>query len=329
MVINLTPYAAQAIPMREPDGRQVVVAIVKATFDVIDGERLALADEPRGLRMNDEPWDIDSEWSSLRYPSDLCPRKLNSDVVVVADAVAEPGATVVDVAVRIRKRTVALRVHGPRVYYEGPRGIMVGPAAKFERQPIVYEAAYGGATADYALVERRNPAGRGVAKTPADLLGKAAPQIEHPAHPIADASPPPDPVGFGAIPSHWQPRSDFAGTFDEQWQAERMPLMPTDFDWRSNNVAHPALVLDAPIAAGDPIATVGLVPGGATLFEVPELQLQVDAKYDDGKHLSLRPVIDTVLYDVSLGCLELVARHAFALGRGSQALREVRASLVD
>src|SRR5688572_13228409 len=104
-MINATPYAAQAVPVMERDGRQAVVAIVKATFVILEGGRLVLADDQRPVRLEDEPHDRDYPWSSLRYPSDLCPDKVGTDVVVVGEAIADPPAAVADVALKIRDTT--------------------------------------------------------------------------------------------------------------------------------------------------------------------------------------------------------------------------------
>src|SRR5438874_1464247 len=83
-----------------------------------------------------------------------------------------------------------------------------------------------------------------VAKRKRDLVGKPAPQIEHPARPHRTADDDHPPVGLGAIRSHWSPRLERAGTFDEVWEKTRMPAMPADFDVRANNQAHPSLLFD-------------------------------------------------------------------------------------
>lgn len=328
-MINATPYAAQAVPLTERDGRQVVVAIVKATFVIRDDGRLVRADVQQPVRMSDEPLAPDNPWSSLRYPSDLCPQKVGTDVVVLGEALADPPVTSMDVAVKVRDVTVPLRVHGPRVYYRGATGVAVGPAARFERVPIVYELAYGGATDDSALVERRNPAGRGVAKRAADLIDKPAPQLEHPAKPITSASDHPEPVGYGAIPPHWQPRSDHAGTFDDRWLRDRMPIMPADFQPLHYNVAHPSLVFATPLAPGDVVAALGLSLGRDRLlrFELPDLGVTVDARYDHGERRKVALPIDTVLVEAPASRVEIVGRAAFVKGRGQMALRELRAEL--
>ena len=46
---------------------------------------------------------------------------------------------------------------------------------------------------------------------------RPAPQIEHPARPHTCASETYEPVGFGAIGTHWSPRRKFTGTLDDLW----------------------------------------------------------------------------------------------------------------
>lgn len=315
--------------MTEPSGRQVVVVIVKASFTIQSGGRAALADAQAPVRANEVPYDLERPWSSLRYPSDLCPAKRGTDIVVVGEAVSRRPVVVMDVAVRARDLTAPLRVHGPRVYYKGVLQVSVGPAAPFERVPLVYELSYGGATADLGVIEGQNPAGLGVARSPADLVGTRAPQIEHPAHPITTAADRPAPAGYGAIAAHWSPRRERAGTFDERWREERMPLMPADFDVRHYSVAHPALTLEDPLAPGDPVAALGLTPEGVLSFEAPALRVVLWARFDGGPPVRVRPSIDTLLLEPGERRVEIVARQAFPIGRGLRVLRELGVDLDD
>jgi hypothetical protein len=129
-------------------------------------------------------------------------------------------------------------------------------------------------------------------------------------------------MGFGAVMSHWSPRREWAGTFDEQWRATRMPLLPTDYDPRYPNVAHPSLQLAEPIQPGDDIQVLGM-SSEPLLFSVPSLPLTVKAHFDTGEHEEIQPPIDTVLLQPEPGLCELCARAAFAIGRGRRILREV------
>src|SRR5690606_6620298 len=147
--------------------------------------------------------------SSLLFPSDIGLRKRGTDVVVVGDAVSPTPVTSFDIGVEVRDTVVPLRVHGPRVFYDGPTGATPSPAQPFTRMPVAYELAYGGTSADFGAVELRNPVGVGVARRDADNIGQRAPQIEHPARPHTTASDRHPPVGFGAIMTHWSPRREY------------------------------------------------------------------------------------------------------------------------
>lgn len=324
---NNTPFAALDVPHPDHLGRPMIVAVVKASFTVrLDGE-LAPVERPREVRVNDELYDPDAPEGSVRLPTDVCVEKRGTDVIVVGEAVARKPVTVADVGVRVRDRQVPLRVHGPRVFVQDIADVTVGPAAPFERQPIVYERAFGGVADEGWTVESRNRAGVGVAKRAADLVGKPAPQIEHPARPHRRAGDAHPPVGYGAIRSHWSPRLELAGTFDETWQRTRMPLMPADFDLRANNVAHPSLVFDEPLRAGDPIVVSGMSEGPPLALQLPVLGVVVRGRSDIGGRVEVRPPIDTVIVEPSTRVLEITMRAAFPQGRGRDVLREIRVEL--
>ncbi|WP_437334286.1 DUF2169 family type VI secretion system accessory protein [Sorangium sp. So ce394] len=324
-VANATPFAVVACPLVEASGRPVVAVIVKGTFGVERSKVVPV--EPRPVRMSDVPRDEGDPWSSLRYASDLCPRKHGADVVAVGEAISPRPVAVMDLAIQVRGAAAPLRVHGPRVYYAWLGQVAIGPAAPFERVPLVYEKAYGGRTDDLKLIEPRNPSGAGVAQRPHDLIDRLAPQIEHPAHPIDGPLARPAPAGYGPIPAHWSPRRERAGTFDERWKAERMPLMPLDFDVRHHNVAHPALILDEPLRASDPVAVLGMSPDGLFRFELPALPVVIHARFDSGRKVSVRPEIDTLVLEPAERRFEIAGRHAFPIGRGVEVLRELRVDL--
>jgi hypothetical protein len=321
---NATPFAALAAPLAAPDGRDVVLAVVKATFRRDRRGRLVLGDEQVQVRAGDVAHFPEAEDSSIRYPADLCTEKRGTDVVIVGEAVSPRPALALDVAAQVRDRKVCLRVHGERVYYRGALGVTVGPAAPFERKPIVWERAYGGTSADKSAVERRNPVGRGFGRSASELVGTPAPQIEDPAHPITTAADRPEPAGLGAIGPHWSPRAERAGTFDEAWKRTRMPRMPADFDVRHNNVAPAALQFDPPLGAGEPIALLGMTADGLWKVELPTVHVSLHGRYHDGRVVTARPAIDTVIVEPLDDRIELTLRHAFPMGRGKVALREIR-----
>jgi hypothetical protein len=230
---------------------------------------------------------------------------------------------VVDVGLQVRDRLLPLRVHGPRFFVNGLLGVTIGPAAKFRKMPLVYEKAYGGATADYSVVEDRNPAGVGVHKRPGDLVDRPAPQIEHPLRPHISAKDKHAPAGFCAIMSHWSPRRELAGTCDAVWQATRMPLMPRDFDVRHNNVAHPSLLFETPLVEGDVVSVTGMSVD-LLRFELPRMPVVFRALSDVSGLRSVPATMDTVVVEPSRRTFDVVARAVFPIGRGKDVLRELR-----
>lgn len=326
MFANATSFAALAVPFQDQRGADVVVVLAKATF-FRRGGRLALADEQVPVRLSDAPTDPGAveagRESSLRYPSDVGGSKPGADVVVVGNAISARAVTSVDVAVRAPDRQVSLRVHGERVFYQGALGLKIGPAAAFERAPITYERAYGGASRDGSIIDWRNPVGRGVHAKASELDGAPAPGIEDPAHPLEGARAS-IPVGFGAIATWWLPRRGLMGTADAAWQAERMPLPPLDFDPRFYQVAHPSLQMDRHLQPGDLIAAHGLCEEGLFQITVPELRLIAHVRRADAPPVSLPLVLDTALLEPESARLELTFRRVLPLGRGATLLREVR-----
>lgn len=321
---NLSPHAALGVPYLSPEGREILLVLVKATFELAgEGPRLAKAQRP--IRVNDVMTQPDAEQSSIRLPSDLVTQKSGADVVVVGSAISPEPVESLIVAVTVRDRVVRLRVHGERTYYRGAGGrIMIGRAAPFTEKPITYERAYGGRTADQGIIEWRNPVGRGVAWRDDDLVGQPAPQIELVDEPITGASDKPTPAGLGAIGTSWQPRAGYAGTFDDAWRTERAPLMPLDFDHRHGCCAHPSLQLDAPLQPGDPVSVAGMSAGQPLAFAIPAVPVTVSASYDDGSQKEHRPPLDTLVIEPRERRFELTCRVVLPLGRGERRLSAVR-----
>jgi hypothetical protein len=326
MFTNATSYPASAIPYQDERGRDTVAILAKTSFEVRRG-RLRLADEQSPIRTSEVPMDPEAveqgRESSVRYPSDVGGEKAGADIVVLGAAISSRLVPNLDVAVRAPGLTVTLRVHGERVYYRGAMGIRVGPASLFERAAITYERAYGGASADGTVIDWRNPVGRGMHRSTAELDGAPAPSVEDPTQPFRGAEEA-SPLGLGALPSWWLPRRSLAGTMDALWQAQRMPLPPLDFDRRFHQVAHPALQMNRPLRPGDSISTHGLHPDGLFEATVPTLSLLAHLRRASAPATSLPLVLDTAVLEPDAERVDFTFRCIVPLGRGKTLLREVR-----
>jgi hypothetical protein len=302
--------------------------VVKATYERLADGRVVVADEPEPIRFADE-LEGEGTFASIKLPSDVVPHKPSADVIVVGSAIPPRPVEVFDVGVVVRNVARPLRVHGPRFFVSRLGAVTIGEAAKFERTPIVYERAYGGFSEDYSVVELRNPAGVGVAKSARALDGKAAPQIEHPARPHLTARDSHPPVGYAALPMYWSPRREYYGKMESsEYRELRMPLAPTDFDPRFYLQAHPALEVTGYLEPGEPIAVVGMAEEGPFRFKVPDHRIVVRARWDDRKD-TLRPPIDTLVVHPERQRFEVMSRCALPLGRTrGHLLRDVQVDAI-
>lgn len=331
-LVNATRYAAQAVPTYDARGQHVVLVVVKATFELDRNGHLVPASEPSPVRAGDEPWDPKAPQSSVRYPTDILVKKGCPEVIVVGSAISEKPVLRADVTVKIGPHEAPLVVHGERLFEHSARAVVIGPALPFQEQPILYERAYGGMAPDFHLADERNPVGLGVAHRKEDLVGTRAPQIEHPARPHRTAADAHQPMGYGATLPHWLPRRQYAGTFDEAWQKTRMPMLPADHDDRFENVAHPSLQLEAPLAPGLPVSVLGMSESRLFQCELPDLRLVIHGlrgRADRADRTTVSPTVDTLLIEPGTSRIELCARTVFSMGRGARSLREVRVDTHD
>src|SRR5204862_3276586 len=98
----------------------------------------------------------------------------------------------------------------------------------FTSMPLCWERAYGGKAPGSTAFEPRNPIGRGFGETRQQLHDQRLPNVEDPAAPIRRWRDRPVPAGFGALAGHWSPRRERAGTYDEAWRRQKLPLFPDD-----------------------------------------------------------------------------------------------------
>src|SRR2546426_12776925 len=76
---NDTPFMPLAFESQDVDDQPFHVVVLKGTYEIINGQPLKLAPEPRPLTMADEYYG-DPTGSSLKRESDLAPYKPRTDI---------------------------------------------------------------------------------------------------------------------------------------------------------------------------------------------------------------------------------------------------------
>ena len=316
--VNLTPFDAQPLLLTNERGVDSFTCIVKATFDLLsryDATSVRISDEQVPVCMepihNGEPGK-----SSVKYDLDCSPTKLGTDVVLVGHAYATSGrATWLDVSLAVGPVNRIVRVFGDRSWTSTMGRWVATAALPFERMPLVYERAFGGRdltrpeAADTEF-DARNPVGVGFLSKKHGVVREGAPlpNLEDPYEPISTPTDRPQPAGFGFIGAHWQPRVSFAGTYDDRWQNERMPLLPEDFDPRFYNAANPALTCNGFLRGGEPIEVANASPHGTLRFSLPSSSPYGTIRTKDGELHRIPMALDTVVLDTDQAKLFLVWR---------------------
>lgn len=283
MLMNRTPWSAERNWVRDRDGNHCWIVAVKATFTIRSDGSLEPAEQQRAPCLAPVYWGQDGS-SSLRYECDLGPLKPATDVLVSGYAYA-PGHPVkeLDVVLRVAGREKIVRVRGDSVFRGGPFGMAMTDPQPFLKMPIVYERAFGGTDRSAAdpsehRQDPRNPIGVGFATKERHLRNRPAPNIMHPHRPVMVG-----PAGFGPIASYWAPRMDFAGTYDSDWQRERMPLLPLDYDERFILCAPQDQQWPGYLQGGEPVELTHMTPDAHLRFVLPRLSLQFTTYFGQRK----------------------------------------------
>jgi hypothetical protein len=300
---NHTPFAAEQTWVRDKNGAEVWVVAVKGTFIINPDGSTKLAEEQmevcRVPKYVGEPGK-----SSLLYESDLVHNKPMTDIILHGHAYSPKGkpTTQVDVTMKVGTIVKTLRVFGDRFWKRGLLGLKMTAPEPFTKMPIVYERAFGGIDQQSDNPkkhgwERRNLVGTGFAVESKHLVGQRAPNVEEPKALISSWKQRPQPAGFGPIARNWSPRLELAGTYDEKWEKERLPLLPDDFDEHFYLCAPMDQQAPKYFRGEEPVELRNLTPDGELRFNLPRVALGFETRFFTGETIPHRAALHTVILE--------------------------------
>jgi len=298
---NNTPFAAERVWVRDKNGAEVWLVAVKGTFSIEPEGTLNVAEEQEEVNIAPK-FRGPPESSSLLYDTDLPHIKKNTDILIEGHAYAPRGkpVTKINVAMRVGRIKKELRVTGDRVWKKSFMGVTLSTPQPFIKIPLIYERAFGGTdqtskNPKYHNWEPRNPVGCGFATKAKHLIGKPAPNIEDPSSLIHSWKQRPSPVGFGPIAGHWSPRVELAGTYDEEWEKNRLPLLPQDFNESYYQCAPKDQQVQGYLKGGELFELYRMTPSGELKFQLPRITLGFTTYFDDNSTEEHRAVLHTVI----------------------------------
>jgi hypothetical protein len=146
-LLNATKMNAGYTMGMRPDGRELLVVVVKGTFTIPTGSRPPeLAQQQAELVMADE-FTGEPGFSAPKYESDFAPFKPRCDVLLNGSAYAPGGRSVtrVTVSLRVGTMTKSFKVVGNRGWVKLWFLTIPGAPEPFTMMPISYDNAFGGA----------------------------------------------------------------------------------------------------------------------------------------------------------------------------------------
>lgn len=328
-LVNLAKFPAALTMVTDQHGREHVLAVAKATFQVREDGTCALAALQQPLVVADE-FLGEPGLSSVRYESDFAFAKPKADVVVIGHACAPGGipTEVVEVSLEAGSVRKTVRVFGDRIWKPSLLG---GHAASdpipFVKMPLVYERAFGGADRSHEdekkhRFEESNLVGTGFhSRVFGEVSGSRLPNLEDPAHLIASPLDRVRPMGFGFLSRNWLPRRRYGGTYDQKWMDERLPFLPLDFDKRYFQGA-PEDQTCAFFNGGERVSITGVTPKGRWTFTLPTLKVPVKL-VSRAASVDAPSVIDTLILEPDAGRFLMVWRATSPLTGKPSRIRQV------
>lgn len=256
------------------------VVVVKGTFDIRHDGFLDFSGNQSPIHFADV-FNGEEGFSSVRYESDCALKKASTDIVVngFARTPDEHLCKSLDVCVQVGHLQVTRRVFGDRQWARSTVNWIKTEPQPFSSIPLTYENAYGGICEienSQTVFCESNPIGKGFfvsSHSPPDDL--YLPNIENPAQLIDNWKQQPSPVGFGFIAPGWSPRKHYAGTYNKEWQQQRAPLLPKDFDDIFYNAAHPDLMHYPKLGNGENVHINNVRHDGPLFFTIPTEKIKL------------------------------------------------------
>jgi hypothetical protein len=326
-VDNRTPFAFQALFLADEDGQPVVVPVIKATFDILAGGSLDLSEEQAALILEGESNGAPGE-SSLRFEPEVAFIKPATDVVLIGHAHATQGRGQTDVEFRIGDVGSRVRVTGDRQWERRFGTPTPSPPRPFDRIPLIYERAFGGWDRSpddptQHTFHPRNPVGVGFRSKHSKFIeGAPLPNLEYSDSIVTSYQAKCVPAGFCFVSPDWEPRSRYAGTFDDAWNRKRMPALPKDFDRRFFNAASAGLIAKGHLRGDEVVQIRGASPEGSLGFRLPAPgRTTCRIAFQERRDETLDMPLDTVIVDLDARKLFMLWRCHAVLWDGPQEVR--------
>ena len=323
-LINATRMVAGYTMGIEPSGRELLVVVIKGTFQLsrTSDEPLRLAEEQLPLVMADT-FTGEPGLSAPICEVDFAPRKKRCDVLLIGSAYAPGGrpTTRVQVGLHVNGITKSFAVVGHRHWRAGPASISPSDPEPFAVLPFSYDTAFGGMDNKHEDSSKhaafmRNPVGKGFHKhLRSDWVdGAPLPNTEELNRPVTEPNGNFAPMSFGPIGRGWEPRYRYAGTYDQNWLDNIFPFLPSDFDEQYYQAAPLDQQVNGPLG-GREVTLLNVTADGRRSLTIPSFEAPVHIFPKRGDRENLNATLDTMVLEPDRERLTMTWRVARPLKR--------------
>ncbi|NHZ38461.1 DUF2169 family type VI secretion system accessory protein [Massilia rubra] len=325
------------------DGREHLVIIVKGSWKIPEtGQRpRPIAASP--LAPSDEFFG-EPGLSAMRYGDDFARFKPRCDVLFDSLAHSPDGNDVQEmtVACQVGQMKKGLKVIGQRQWRKVLGMYTLTKPQPFTSMPLHFGQAFGGALtykkgwgSDSEIMTETmlsNPAGIGWGgkRTGGDLDGQPAPTLQALDENISSPTGNYKAVALSAVGRHWEPRSQYVGTYDKHWEEEVFPFLPEDFNEQHYQCAPEDQQIAYPKGGEDVILRNMMAGRPDVRFKLPRLDdLQVRILRTDYSSEMLAPVVDTLFFETEKGSFSAIWRTSVPIRRRIQEFSVLAVGPVD
>jgi hypothetical protein len=322
-LLNATKMQAGYTMGMKPDGRELLVVVVKGTFTLPQNEENPQLVEKQVSLTEADAFTGEPGLSAALYETDYAAIKLRCDVLLNGSAYAPKGSPTskVNVAIHIGSIAKAFEVVGDRVWLAATLGVIASRPVPFTVMPISYDRAFGGTDNSHPDPARHrayleNHIGRGfhAVTSPEFIDGTPLPNTQESGRTVTDPRGSYRPMAFGPIGRAWKDRVKFAGTYDQNWIDNIFPFLPPDFDDRYYQAAPIDQQMDYP-QGGEEVVLINLTPEGRTSFFLPEINVPVIFYLKHGENKETLAVADTIVIEPDLRRFTMTWRSSLPLRR--------------